>query len=217
MTKILRFLFVFYLLFVGLNLTAQTDSANMQIQKEALQMRETLNQYLSDKLLVKPTNKNVATRTTLIDSICEVISQQYQEMEMLKQNYSQIAVSVAGVKSAQENILKSNVLLDGIKRVNDTILEVYFAFDSDYLSANQQQVIHKFIGRKSIKGITLSGYCDYVGNEKYNQNLSKKRCLAVKRCITRKQIKVNINSFEPCNLNNRNDALFCRKVVIVLE
>lgn len=215
MTKKSRVVLTFILVVISaLHVIAQTEGEKKQIQKEAIQMRENLNKYLSDKLLIKQTVG--CANCMLIDSVSTIISKQYEELEMLKKSVEEMSATLKALKSRQEQIIKTSILASGIRSVNDTILELYFAFDSYSVSVDQKNALNKLIGNREIRQVELSGYCDNTGTEAYNRKLSRKRCNAVKRSITRRFVKVKMNKYQVCD-DLSDDPMFCRKVVIVLN
>jgi sodium-type flagellar protein MotY len=78
--------------------------------------------------------------------------------------------------------------------------DVYFGFDSDYLTPTAQKTLQQIIDYVSadltVSKIHIEGYTDSIGRAGYNRNLSERRSRAVvdyllKRGVKREMIKIN--------------------------
>ncbi|MCF8255688.1 MAG: hypothetical protein K9H61_13385 [Bacteroidia bacterium] len=217
MVKSLYLTFFTLLLLFSNRVFSQTDSTKSEIQKEALQMRETLNKYLSNQLLTNEGTGNSNVKATLVDSISTLISKQHMELELLKTSLKDIEKAMDEIRQKQQALESSDILVSGVKSLGTNSLELFFSFDGAKLTEQQILTLNRFIGNQKISQIELTGYSDWVGSERYNKKLGKRRCNSVKQSIFRKGIKVVFA--EPIVLaeNSFSDASFCRKVLVILK
>ncbi len=73
---------------------------------------------------------------------------------------------------------------------------IHFAFNKYEIDADAMKVIDNFLAdsNKIITNIRITGYCDQVGSDTYNNQLSLKRANEVKQYLLSKTIKKNIIS-----------------------
>lgn len=72
--------------------------------------------------------------------------------------------------------------------------EIYFDSGSDLLSAKSMNSLDSLINKISKENkltISISGYCDSVGNEKFNYDLSLKRVLSAEKYFTNKKLIID--------------------------
>ncbi|MDZ4667749.1 MAG: OmpA family protein [bacterium] len=217
MIKGLRIICISLLLITGSSALAQTDSSKAQIQKEALQMRATLNKYLSDQLLTNDLGGKSDVKSAVIDSISNIIAHQKVELEMLKLSIQGIEKVISDVKQQQLASEGSNILIVGAKRLDENQLELYFPFDGSSLTSAQIVTLDKFFANRKAKKVQLTGYSDWVGTEKYNKKLAQRRCNSVKQNIP--VSSMNIAMAEPIVAVELSisDASYFRKVLISIK
>ncbi len=217
MIKVLPIVYLSLLLFAGNSVLAQTDTSRMEIQKQAVQMRETLNKYLSNQLLTTEGTGKPAVKVALIDSISDIISRQHLELELLKSGLKDIEKSIAEVRQHQLAAEGSDALVAGAKQIDENQLVLYFPFDVANLTPQQVVTLNRFIAKRKLKQIELSGYSDWMGSENYNKKLGRRRCNSVKQHIYRKDVKIALANPVLCTEANNVEPFYCRKVVIVVH
>ena len=96
-----------------------------------------------------------------------------------------------------------------------------FGFDSAQLNPNQPKlddIANVLSGNTSIDNVTISGYADRLGSDKYNQKLSEPRANAVKDYLVAKGVAANrlnavgkgeANPVVTCNDKKRADLIKC--------
>lgn len=220
MVNKLRIFMVVGLTLVAGVMQAQTtrDSSNAEITKQAVEMRETLNKYLADKLLID--DKKGASSTTnskVVDSILALITKQQHDLENLRKALMAVEQKVDNVGKKQQTAETEAILSGGLWRVSENQLNVYFPFDGAQLTPHQIAAIHRFIGKRKIKTIHLTGFTDWIGTEKHNYNLAVLRTKEVKRVIERTEVQVKSGVDIGCKSSDPNGASLCRKVEIVLH
>jgi outer membrane protein OmpA-like peptidoglycan-associated protein len=216
MIKFLRIICFAQILLLSNVIMAQTDSSKAEIQKEAIQMRATVNKYLSDQLLTNDVGGKGDVKLAVIDSIANIIAQQKAELEMLKLSLQGIEKVVNEVKKQQIVSESSDIFLSGVKRLEENQLELYFPFDVYSLSNSQIIALNKFLSNRKIEKIQLTGYSDWVGTEKYNKRLAKRRGLNVKQNI-HSSGKITLSNPVVSAETNSKDASYFRKVVVVIN
>ena len=93
------------------------------------------------------------------------------------------------------------------------IKTVYFEYDNYTLDDVEKNKIDSIILDYKIIGINIQGHCDINGNNKYNDELSKKRVANVKKYLLSKEIKdsvIHVNAFgkrKPINKNQNEDEM----------
>ncbi|MCF8331904.1 MAG: OmpA family protein [Bacteroidales bacterium] len=79
--------------------------------------------------------------------------------------------------------------------------KIYFEFDKSYLkpeSKTQLQELYRFMARHNKLRIEIQGHTDSLGSAEYNQRLSERRALSVKRYLEQKGIdsdRMNIKGY----------------------
>ena len=65
--------------------------------------------------------------------------------------------------------------------------EILFKFDSDQLSADAPVILQKLVDYlhkpPEFRALQIEGHTDYIGDHKYNVELSKRRALRVKQAL----------------------------------
>jgi OOP family OmpA-OmpF porin len=96
-----------------------------------------------------------------------------------------------------------------------------FGFDSAKLNPNQPKlddIANVLSGNTSIDNVTISGYADRLGSDKYNLKLSERRANAVKDYLVGKGVSANrlnavgkgeANPVVTCNDKKRADLIKC--------
>jgi OOP family OmpA-OmpF porin len=96
-----------------------------------------------------------------------------------------------------------------------------FGFDSAKLGPNQpklDEIAALLNGNTSIDNVTISGYADRLGNDKYNQKLSERRAVSVKEYLVAKGVGANrltaegkgeANPVVTCDNKKRADLIKC--------
>lgn len=93
--------------------------------------------------------------------------------------------SVFSPKILKEKIYAAKI----IKVQNPKTLTIYFGFDSFSISENELLKLNKFI-KKINQPVQIDGYASQSGSSRYNQRLSFKRALAVKKYIKDHSVQV---------------------------
>ena len=75
-------------------------------------------------------------------------------------------------------------------------ITVYFKFNKYNLDSNEKSKLDSLIMNKNIQHIILQGHCDSIGSNDYNDNLSMKRVLEVKKYLVSKNLNENIIEFK---------------------
>jgi outer membrane protein OmpA-like peptidoglycan-associated protein len=217
MIRSLQVLFLALLFLVSNNAISQTDSSKVQIQKEAIQMRETLNKYLSSQLLSTEGSSNSDVKASLVDSISTLISKQHLELELLKSSLKEMESSLSQISQKQEAIESSEVLVSGVRKIGTKSLELYFPFNSYSLTSQQTATLNRFLGNQKYSQIELTGFSDWVGSDAYNTKLGKRRCNAVKQNIRNAASKIVVLDPVIIPETSNKEAMFCRKVLITIN
>jgi outer membrane protein OmpA-like peptidoglycan-associated protein len=68
----------------------------------------------------------------------------------------------------------------------------YFKFNEYSLDKNSKTKIDSFFQNKTIEHINLIGHCDSIGNNEYNDNLSKQRVIEVRQYLISKNINDDV-------------------------
>lgn len=226
------------LLCMGLGANAQTkDSSNAEIKKQAMEMREKLNKYMADKLMVDDAKKNPALND-LLDSISMQLHSQQEEIDKLKQQFNRLEQALMNgsgyipengklnksgkwVREGSTEEEDSIVLAQGFQRYGDRQLNLYFAFDSYTLSKSQKKEIADFMKGKTItKRVTVQGFTDWKGTEKYNAGLAENRCKALIKRLNILKIHYKTSTRFKCDVNNEytpSKAQWCRRVELIIN
>lgn len=127
-------------------------------------------------------------------------------------------------------LLTLNCLFIGtVKGQHSDTLFVHFEYNKSFVTVNAKESIDSFFSailrRAFIKGIALSGHCDSIGDNGYNDSLSLSRVFAVKQYLYSKGITDRIltdlkgwGKRQPLVENNTDEnRSFNRRVEIVLQ
>lgn len=220
--------------------TSPRDSSTSEIQKQALEMREKLNKYMAERLLLEEQKNDPALRS-FVDSVSNQLYQQQEEIEKLKEQFkrleealinggtytpgdgSAIPVKQAGAgrngkPAAQDQ--ENGQVYPTFQRYGDKQLNLYFAFDEYKLSKEQITELRAFLKGKKIRRVTVNGYTDWKGTEKHNATLGDKRCKSVVRILNQLIIHYATNSNHNCDNNNDyspEKARWCRRVEVIIR
>lgn len=160
---------------------------------------------------VKPTSVTIVpASSSACDSLCaayaELIKKQGVKIDSLANVVSKLTTDTAKKQNtvmppvAKEPILKSEIQTVTIS--GDKILSVYFDFDKsdlDELALSTIQKVAEYLKKYSKYKVEIRGYCDFIGNVSYNEELSERRANVVKDelvnhwKIAEKRIKINGN------------------------
>lgn len=226
---------VFLLMFIPAFVFAQKENDQAEIQKQAVEMREKINKYMADKLLVEEKKKDSSVHQ-VIDSISQKLAEQHLEIERLKQQFAKIEQALISgdfskLNGSTQNGVVPNAIQtydqerdsiavrNGFQYHGDKQLNLYFPFDRYGLTRGQKEELRKFLAGKNIKLVYVSGYTDWIGTENHNFELGKNRCNTVIKILNEMVIHYKVNSDFKCN--NYSDfssrkARWCRRVEIVI-
>lgn len=229
----LSVLLLLTMLFAGVHLQAQTkkDSSNAEIKKQALEMREKLNNYLADKL---EDNKNInslvikgAAGGYMNDSLVNTILLQQMELNVLKEKYQALEAVVENLNSYnQMSADKANGAFvnpstgGNYIQYADKQLNLYFSFNEYELNENQKEVLNTFLANQKGKRAKVISYTDWRGKSKVNNQIGKKRANTVTKILKGKVKSYAVNINTKCNINMANEGLnaqWCRRIEIILE
>lgn len=205
---------------------AQTkkDTTTADIKKEAMQMRETVNKYLADKLQTEQ-EKTVggpldAKTAAFLDSIAKVLTNQQLQLNSLTTDFKAMEQKVDKVTKRVEKAATNNGPVTGVTKLSETVLVLYFPFDGHQLTPYQIAALNKFIGKKKYRSITIKAYTDWNGTEKHNSSLSNRRGQEVRRTMEVTTAKIKNEYFTNCDSVNEfgeRQSYLCRKVEVVLN
>ncbi|QNR25504.1 OmpA family protein [Croceimicrobium hydrocarbonivorans] len=138
-----------------------------------------------------------------IEDLSNSLNEQEDELEAKESKISSLKDELDALK---EEAAKSKSTLANVE-------EVYFAFDSDRLSAEAKKSLARIAQRKPAK-VVLTAYADKVGSDDYNNNLKQRRATAVKDFLmqfgmTDAQISIQMGETMPFD---ENDQFLNRKV-----
>ncbi|TAE85275.1 MAG: hypothetical protein EAY81_06640 [Bacteroidetes bacterium] len=208
---------------------SKKDSSNAEIKQQAVEMRIKLDKYMAEKLGTTTPNNSTPYNQLTLDSFRLLFKRQHEELQELKSKFELLEHDLTSGKYAMSNNRKSDSAYTKSDRIKNTppvkyeqpnnkLLIVYFPFDEYELTDDQIQTIQQFIAKQTkTKSITLYGYTDWVGNEKYNKQLKLDRCLAVRRNLkTKSSVKIVVN--RSCSISSPDTSPdYCRKVEIVVK
>ncbi len=205
---------------------AQTkkDTTTADIKKEAMQMRETVNKYLADKLQTEQ-EKTVggpldAKTAAFLDSIAKVLTNQQLQLNSLTTDFKAMEQKVDKVTKRVEKAATNNGPVTGVTKLSETVLVLYFPFDGHQLTPYQIAALNKFIGKKKYRSITIKAYTDWNGTEKHNSSLSNRRGQEVRRTMEVTTAKIKNEYYTNCDSVNEfgeKQSYLCRKVEVVLN
>lgn len=229
------------LLLFSLGAYSQTkDSSNAEIKKQAMEMREKLNKYMADKLMVEEVKKDTGIKVFL-DSISLQLHSQQEEIEKLKQQFNRLEQALingetynpegGNVKGGRKGKGKARdgsteeedsiVLVQGFQRYGERQLNLYFAFDSHTLSKKQKQAVVDFLKNKQItKRVTVQGFTDWMGTENHNAELAENRCKALIKRLNILKIHYKTSTRFKCDVGNEytpHKAQWCRRVELIIN
>lgn len=230
------------LLLSGLDAYSQTkDSSNAEIKKQALEMREKLNKYMADKLMVEEVKKDTGLKV-FFDSISLQLHNQKEEIEKLKQQFNRLEQALingevytsegghqkgkgrkgrGGSYDGATEEEDSIVLVQGFQRYGERQLNLYFAFDSYTLSKKQKQAVADFIkGKQITKRVTIQGFTDWMGTESHNATLAENRCKALIKRLNILKIHYKTSTRFKCDVGNEytpGKAQWCRRVELIIN
>ncbi|MDR1926310.1 MAG: OmpA family protein [Endomicrobium sp.] len=103
---------------------------------------------------------------------------------------------------------------------------IYFDFNSSKVTKNEYRqnliLVKRYLSEHKDKTITLNGYCDKIGKDKYNFELGLKRAKEVKNILVSLGVdenRIGINSFGKVISSSDNEEIrkFNRKVIISIN
>lgn len=219
-------IFLTFLLFSSKNLFAQTpkDSNNAQIKQQAVQMRERINNYLSDKLAEE---KKQNGSGFLSDSLLHIIDFQKKELNQLNQKIVFLEEKINNIDgynkltAEQSNgpFVNPGTGQNYIQYANKQ-LNLFFSFNDYTLTNKQIEVIQIFLSNQKNKRAKIISYTDWQGKSKANTLIAQKRALAVTKQLKGKvkSYAVLVNTKSTPNMTNEGlNAQWCRRIEIVLE
>jgi outer membrane protein OmpA-like peptidoglycan-associated protein len=233
-TMKLSVLLLFTMLFASHQLEAQTpkDSSNAEIKKQALEMREKLNNYLADKLdenknLNSYVIKGVSGVGFMNDSLVNTILLQQIELNVLKQKYQELEALVNNLNTTNQlSAEKANGPFinpssgENYIQYADKQLNLYFSFNDNSLNEKQIEALSKFLENKKLKRAKIISYTDWRGNAKANNQIGKKRAATVTKLLKGKVKSYTVSTDTKCKMNMTNEGLnaqWCRRIEIILE
>jgi len=223
-----------FILVLGINnLQAQTkkDSSNAEVKKQAVEMREKLNNYLADKL---DENKNLNSIVIngqgggfINDSLVNKLIIQGMELNVLKEKYKALEAVVANLNATNQlSAEKANGAFvnpstgGSYIQYADKQLNLYFSFNDKTLNENQIAVLNTFLANKKNKRAKVISYTDWRGKAKVNNQIGKKRAATVTSILKGKVKSYTVSINTKCNMNMTNEGLnaqWCRRIEIILE
>lgn len=209
------------------NLFAQTkkDSTTAEIKQQAIEMRDKVNRYMADKLLMDDLQKNPAL-LILLDSVSKMIAAQQTQIEQLKQKLSDLDGSVekqiietkGDLLSTQMNLASKEAKPGGFKQISDNRIVFFLPFDVYKLNTKQKNGLQKFINNKKYKSVTINSYTDAKGTEQYNSALAEKRANEIELYLTQKSnVNIKKSPTAGCGSGDINNHNWCRRVEIILN
>jgi outer membrane protein OmpA-like peptidoglycan-associated protein len=206
------------------NVFGQTpkDTNNAQIKQQAVQMREKINNYLSDKLAEE---KKAYGNGLHSDSLLNVINNQNNEINLLNSKLKFLEEKINYIDgynkltAEQSNgpFVNPSTGQNYIQYANKQ-LNVFFSFNDFTLTDKQTEAIENFLSSKNIKHIKIVSYTDWRGKSKVNTLIAKKRAQAVTKLLKNKTYSVLVNT--QCSPNMTNEGLnsqWCRRIEIILN
>lgn len=215
-----------FLLMLSVVSFAQTkkDTTTADIKKEAMQLRETVNKYLSDKLQTeqeKTTGGPLDAKTAaFLDSIANVLTNQQLQINTLSTSFKTMEQKVDKITKRVEKGMTNNGPVTGVEKKSETELILYFPFDGHQLTPYQIAALNKFIGKKKYQSISIRAYTDWNGTEKHNNSLANRRGLEVRRTMEVTTAKIKNEYFTNCDTvseTGEKQSYLCRKVEIILN
>ncbi len=212
MTRLKLFALFFLLLEISYTSYGQQDSAKAErdaVKQEMMEMNEKINSYLSDKTasnesrMIQELNKKWSH---FADSVKAQLAMQQLEIADLK----------ARLKALEE---KKPETPEVVTTKFDNVLAVlYFDMGSYSLSAENKATVKKIVQEHGNKILQLVAYTDWIGNNEYNQNLSKQRAKAVQDELTSLGFLIqNMRIYSRGKMADENEKLSakeCRRVEI---
>lgn len=207
---------------------SQKDSSNLEIKKQALEMREKLNVYLADKLDEDKNIKLSGQFSGLVnDSLLKIIALQSNELQVLREKYKNLEVLVEYLNSYNQMsaekstgpFINPSTGANYIQYANKQ-LNLYFAINSFTLNENQISVLTAFLNNAKSKKASLVVYTDWQGTTKTNKFIGRKRAKSVTQILKKKVKNYTLNINTNCNKNMANEGLnaqWCRRIEIVLD
>jgi outer membrane protein OmpA-like peptidoglycan-associated protein len=227
MTSVKKIFSVFIVILISTQLFAQTkkDSTTAEIKQQAIEMRDKVNRYMADKLLMDDLQRNPAL-LILLDSVSKMIANQQNQIEQLKQKLSDLDGSVekqiietkGDLLSTQMNLASKEAKPGGFKQISDNRMVFFLPFDVYKLNSKQKNGLQKFIDNKKYKSVIINSYTDAKGTEEYNSALAEKRANEIELYLTQKS-NVNIKKIPTagCGAGDVNNPNWCRRVEITLN
>ena len=224
-------LFIMVLVVNGLQAQTKRDSSNAEVKKQALEMREKLNNYLADKL---DENKNLNSLVIkgqgggyMNDSLVNTIMLQQIELNVLKNKYQALEAMVENLNSYnQMSAEKANGPFvnpsngGNYIQYSDKQLNLYFSFNEYELNENQIAVLNTFLVNQKGKSAKVISYTDWRGKSKVNIQIGQKRANTISKILKGKVKSYEVSINTKCNMNMANEGLnaqWCRRIEIILE
>lgn len=218
-----------FILVLGINsLQAQTkkDSSNAEVKKQAVEMRDKLNNYLAERL-AEEKKQMVVQGNGLNDTLLNTITTQQVELDVLKEKYQALEALVENLNATnQMSAEKANGAFvnpstgGNYIQYADKQLNIFFSFNDNTLNENQITVLNNFLANKKNKRARVISYTDWRGKPKVNNQIGKKRAATITSILKGKVKSYTVNINTKCNMSMTNEGLnaqWCRRIEIILE
>jgi outer membrane protein OmpA-like peptidoglycan-associated protein len=228
MTKCARILVAVSFVLMSYQAFSQKKEANNgnseQIKQEAVEMRNKVNKYMSEKLILNeaPSSASESLSNTIIQQRAEIdkLMERLQKLEMLVNtqlinNSKKIDAHHYSEHATIDDL--TDVVPGSYAHIGEKKLLLFYAFDSHRLNAQQVAAIKIFLYNKDTSSIQVNAFTDIFGSENYNNKLAAKRCKAAIKYIPGKKASINITPEAGCGLLNRIDSRKCRRVELILS
>jgi outer membrane protein OmpA-like peptidoglycan-associated protein len=224
MTKFFRILIAAsFLLLSSQAFSQKKDADNQQIQREAVEMRNKINKYMSEKLILNDvpavgldsTNQTLFNQRAEIDYLRERLQklEELVKMQLIKNNKKIDAFHYSEDATTDDLI---DIVPGTYVHIGEKKLLLFYAFDSHKLNKQQIGAIKVFFHNKNTTNIQVNAFTDIFGSDNYNNKLADKRCKAVIKQLPDKKANTNISTEAGCGQLNRIDSRKCRRVEIIL-
>lgn len=219
-------LFILVLAINSLQAQTKKDSSNAEVKKQAVEMRDKLNNYLAERL-AEEKKQMVVQGNGLNDSLLNTINTQQVELNVLKEKYQALETLVENLNATNKmSAEKANGAFvnpstgGSYIQYADKQLNLYFPFNDNTLNENQIAVLNTFLANKKNKQAKVISYTDWRGKAKVNNQIGKKRAAKVTSILKGKVKSYVVNINTKCNMNMTNEGLnaqWCRRIEIILE
>jgi outer membrane protein OmpA-like peptidoglycan-associated protein len=225
--KISRISFILFIIVANIAFAQKpkNDSTSAEIKQQALEMRDKVNKYMADRLLIDDSPKTPALNI-LLDSVSKMLNKQQEQIELLKNTILELNESVEKqidgtqekIRFTQLSIASSHAIPGGFKQLDNKSMVFFLPFDAYKLSASQIKVLKKFIEGKTINSIKVYSYTDKSGTEEYNMNLAQKRANEfVEYLSLESNVLIEQKHTAGCGTGDINNDNWCRRVELFLN